>query len=96
MRLIDADKLEKQLDNEKWMDNYDRDFIVGVALDEAPNVDAVEVVRGEWKPIFEGANTHKCSICGRDGFSDSDYGFVPTAYCSHCGARMYVERREDT
>ena len=46
MRLIDADALEKRLDNEKWMDNYDRDFIVDVALDEAPTVDAAPVVHG--------------------------------------------------
>lgn len=45
MRLIDADALGKRLDNEKWMDNYDRDFIVDVALDESPTVDAVQVCR---------------------------------------------------
>lgn len=60
MRLIDADALEKRLDNEKWMDNFDRDFIVDVALDEAPTVDAVTVVRccdckyGEFDLIDQG------------------------------------------
>jgi hypothetical protein len=86
MRLIDADKLEKQLDNEKWMDNYDRDFIVDVALDEAPTVDAVPVVR--------------CKDCAHGRYDEDsemyDCGYVglaiytePNHYCS------YGERKEN-
>jgi hypothetical protein len=97
MRLIDADKLEKQLDNEKWMDNYDRDFIVDVALDEAPTVDAVPVVRGEWKrgrefPTyprvpFIGTACY-CSNCEGEAYWDTDYGQQLFSYCPNCGAKM--------
>ena len=52
--------------------------------------DAVPVVRGEWNPIFKGADTCKCSVCKRDGVSDSDYGFIAMPYCPNCGAKMEV------
>ena len=50
--------------------------------------DTVSVVRGEWNPIFKGADTCKCSVCKRKGVSDSDYGFIATPYCPNCGAKM--------
>ena len=49
------------------------------------------VVRGEWKPIFKGADTCECSVCKSEGFSDSDFGFIATPYCPNCGAEMEVE-----
>ena len=52
---------------------------------------AVPVVRGEWNPIFKGADTCKCSVCKRKGVSDSDYGFIATPYCPNCGAKMESE-----
>ena len=54
-------------------------------------IDAVPVVRGEWKPIFKGADTCECSVCKSEGFSDSDFGFIATPYCPNCGAKMEVE-----
>jgi Lar family restriction alleviation protein len=49
------------------------------------------IVRGEWKPIFKGADTCECSVCKSKGFSDSDFGFIATPYCPNCGAEMEVE-----
>ena len=99
MRLIDADKLEKQLDNEKWMDNYDRDFIVGVALDEAPTVDAAPVVHGEWivdDTVYCGAGKrwYKCTSCNERVFT-AVKGSKGYRFCPNCGARMDGERRND-
>ncbi len=54
-------------------------------------VDTMPVVRGEWKPIFKGADTCECSVCKSEGFSDSDFGFIATPYCPNCGAEMEVE-----
>jgi hypothetical protein len=53
--------------------------------------DAVPVVRGEWNPIFKGADTCECSVCKSEGFSDSDFGFIATPYCPNCGAEMESE-----
>jgi predicted nuclease with TOPRIM domain len=51
----------------------------------------IEKLRGEWKPIFKGADTCECSVCKSKGFSDSDFGFIATPYCPNCGAEMEVE-----
>lgn len=44
-RLIDADALWRKFKSEPWYDNADRDEIALPLVDEAPTVDAVEVVR---------------------------------------------------
>ena len=51
MRLIDADALKKTVEDfpncyNGWSDTYDKAFIIG-AIEEAPTIDAVSVVRGE-------------------------------------------------
>ena len=92
MRLIDADALKKSIKN--MPNDYYGDLCIGDAIkeiDNAPTIDAVPVVRGEWNPIFNGADTCKCSVCKRKGVSDSDYGFIATPYCPNCGAKMESE-----
>ena len=44
-RLIDADALWRKFESEPWYDNADRDEIALPLTDDAPTVDAVEVVR---------------------------------------------------
>ena len=44
-RLIDANALWWKLETEPWYDNADRDEIALPMVDNAPTVDAVEVVR---------------------------------------------------
>ena len=44
-RLIDADALWRKFENEPWYDNEDRDEIALQLVDDAPTVDAVEVIR---------------------------------------------------
>ena len=94
MRLIDKDALKVELD--AWAriirnpDYYMRADALHI-IDTAPEIDAVPVVRGEWKPIFKGADTCECSVCKSKGFSDSDFGFIATPYCPNCGAEMEVE-----
>ena len=92
MRMIDADALKKSIKN--MPNDYYGDLCIGDVLkeiDNAPTIDAVPVVRGEWNPIFKGADTCECSVCKRKGFSDSDYGFNATPYCPNCGAKMGKE-----
>ena len=89
MRLIDADALIQKRNHAKA---YAPDMYVigqGYVMD-APTIDAVPVVRGEWNPIFKGADTCECSVCKSEGFSDSDFGFIATPYCPNCGAKMEV------
>ena len=55
-------------------------------LKNAPTVEAVEVVHGKWKTIWNGTdsrgNVVKCSVCGYKKFDTTDH------YCPNCGAKM--------
>ena len=96
MRLIDADKAVEQI--KEWLNQtraipLDTSYYFELlgCIEDCPTIDAVPVVRGEWKPIFKGADTCECSVCKSEGFSDSDFGFIATPYCPNCGAKMEVE-----
>lgn len=90
MRLIDADALLK---HEIEADRMGAMLVVGKGyILDAPEVDAVPVVRGEW--ILVGTNEHhyetsveeKCSLCGRYVYRyDTE---LQDNYCPNCGARM--------
>ena len=63
-----------------------RDAIIEVY--DAPTIDAVEVVHGEW---IEGGTVYfcgeqhlplTCSVCGKTALNE------PWTYCPNCGARM--------
>jgi hypothetical protein len=104
MRLIDADALweifrEKQnsltarcggyrfLDDEDRAE-YDRLEITLAYIENAPEVDAVPVVRGEWKNVYRSGHKpnpeNVCSECDCWSHRRSDY-------CPNCGAKMEVE-----
>ena len=85
MRLIDADALKKQC--------YPFPCAIGVenavtirAINEAPTIDAVPVVRGEWTINSDYPDTVICSLCGyKEDMWWADNG---TNYCPNCGAKM--------
>ena len=90
MRLIDADALLK---HEIEADRMGAMLVVGKGyILDAPEVDAVPVVRGEW--ILVGTNEHhyetsvkeKCSLCGRYVYRYNTE--LQDNYCPNCGARM--------
>lgn len=60
-RLIDADALWRKFESEPWYDNADRDEIALPLVDEAPTVDAVEVVR--CKDCIRRYDTDECPMC---------------------------------
>ena len=66
------------------------------AVEEAPTVDAVEVVHGEWNKIEiidddsgNGVNddASQCSVCG-DVFDSYHWAKTYFNYCPHCRAKM--------
>jgi hypothetical protein len=89
-RLIDANDLVEELTSDRdqdpnrymyWYQKEERDAKYNFAIDrinEAPAVDAVEVVHGRW--IWKGGCFH-CSNCK----TSNDH---TPAYCEGCGARM--------
>lgn len=85
MRLIDADALIQKRNHAKA---YAQDMYVigqGYVMD-APTIDAVPVVRGEWieNPTKDSV---LCSCCHADWnlFDNDTYRFC---YCPNCGAKM--------
>ena len=57
--------------------------------EDAPTVDAVEVVHGRWVQCKDWDYDYECSVC--EGFAgedaDGNYNKL-TPYCPNCGAKM--------
>ena len=95
-RLIDANALKKQfIDYVRtqphfhygdWKNMCINGTEIDEVVDNAPTVDAVEVVHGRWDTIWYGTdsrgNVVKCSVCGYRKFDTTDN------YCPNCGAKM--------
>lgn len=92
MRLIDADALAKKLTD--WSTGTVKP-IDWSDIAEAPTIDAVEVVRGEWihNPQIGWEETWLCSKCGEKTTS-SLMGKPRYEFCPMCGAKMDGERKE--
>ena len=72
------------------------------AIDNAPAVDAVEVVHGEWKAYKDEsmicATEFVCSTCGESFCSGelTDEQFVEMMkYCPNCGAKMDIGKQNE-
>ena len=99
-RLIDANALEKDMrayaDNKAYCGHIElaNGILKAVGrIDEAPTVDAVEVVHGRWIPLeYDGYadgnpvwDLWECSECQGEHSGDED---TLTPYCPNCGAKM--------
>lgn len=67
-------------------------------MEEAPGVDAIEVVHGRWEIFlsdYDDCELMRCSCCGSE-FYDGDNDTVDSLhnYCPYCGAKMDGERKE--
>lgn len=106
MRLIDANALAKHIKDLPtwWADDggvypggsmkypdgmyYPEDIIS--SIDNAPTVDAVEVVHGRWEDGI-------CTMCGYPIPTDSKCDFIDEddcLFCYHCGAKMKGENED--
>jgi hypothetical protein len=105
MRLIDADALMKVIREHDYplrshFNSTDNGmFTIGVqqAVDDAPTIDAVPMVRGEWKRGREFSSyprvpfigdAYYCSNCEEEAYWDTDYGQQLFGFCPNCGAKM--------
>ena len=103
-RLIDANELEAHFHETKMIEifpywkelSFDTQCELvrfGKALKKmmqnAPTVDAVEVVHGWWEhkkhKLFGNTYDYVCSVCG------CDYALAEYNYCPNCGAKMKGE-----
>lgn len=93
-RLIDANVvLEKQFTAglSDVSGNYygHADVVFADDIENAPTVDAVEVVHGRWEQVQKWATKakYRCSVCGREIMSATTVNIEKYPYC-HCGAKM--------
>jgi hypothetical protein len=92
--LIDADALSIQVMDASYWDNQDEDVIWNLVQD-APTVDAVEVVHGRWIKTnkYDEDSSVQCSKCLMefdyiDGVCYLVIGSELPNYCPNCGAYM--------
>lgn len=83
MRLIDADLIEELLGCE------DEDIYCKETIREAPTIEAVPVVHGEWIKSQSMPRSAKCSEC-KCWITRHSVNELWFRYCPHCGARMEV------
>ena len=70
-------------DNPAYADGWNSAIAI---IENAPTVDAVEVVHAHWD------NNGICTLCGYPIPTDSKYDFIDKddcLFCYHCGAKMY-------
>lgn len=96
MRLIDAEVLQKHLDDVMHDELCDPDhkkacFAISIYVDGMPTIEAEPVRHGEWTPInlyCNHAREFKCSACGESVYYDHDTRFCEYDFCPNCGAKM--------
>ena len=57
-------------------------------MEDAPTVDAVEVVHGRWEPHPRHPGFDRCSICHNCIVADDWADGVKWRFCPQCGANM--------
>ena len=102
MRLIDADKLYSKVKTEanpygKPTLEFQSGCLVLDIIENAPTIDAVPVVRGEWIRMDETqallSVEWKCSQCGQEIRVDGILTAIGAGwkYCPNCGAKMSMK-----
>ena len=94
-RLISADALAKKAQPMEMYDNDGIPYAVMAvtlfAVEDAPTVDAVEVVHGEWSTIeddYTGLVALQCSVCNQEYWFEDEPPTKIYNYCPNCGAKM--------
>lgn len=88
MRLIDADALRQEIESKIYWGQVSKDNVESLGeIDDAPTVDAVPVVYGQWVRHYYDSGEQvgdewycsECNMCNDRR---------RTWYCPHCGAKM--------
>lgn len=94
MRLIDADALlihsYRVVEYDEAGFSMEHNAVPTEEIKNAPTIEAVPVVRGEWidtQPGYKNGyyrNAHKCSVC--QDYYTTDYEYMN--FCPNCGERL--------
>ena len=80
-RYIDADVLIKNIAAIADMRRLSTKT-VGIAIDDTPTAEVVEVRHGRWKKVYDKSPRYMCTVCNHL-FNNKEY-----KYCPNCGAKM--------
>ena len=86
-RLVDANALKIHRMHNAGA-NHPLDVAYRKDIDNAPTVDAVEVVHGRWEPREDVKGFVCCSVCHDCNIYDDWPDGKKWSYCPHCGAKM--------
>lgn len=96
MRLIDADRLKRQVEGRSW--RAKEKFIELIDASATIKSDTVllhyGVKHGRWIPVTNGRGGFECSICHSYAPSYQDGVEWLSLYCPNCGAKMDAEEGE--
>lgn len=90
MRLIDADRLKRQVEGRSWRAKSKMVELI----DNVPTIEAEPVRKGRWVPVTNGRGGFECSICHSYAPSYQDGVEWLSLYCPNCGAKMNTEEGE--
>ena len=91
MRLIDADRLKRQVEGRSWRA---KDKMVEL-IDNSPTIEAEPVKHGRWEWHNEDEWYYSCSVCGHNAYGNADNIVSGLwGYCPNCGAKMDEEDKE--
>ena len=103
MRLIDADELQMEPDENGMMNGVkfnmasrlkNRRYAIGLLktmIDNAPTVEAEPVRHGKWVDatgVLDSVRQYKCSECGKKPILNEHWCSELTKFCPFCGAKM--------
>ena len=90
MRPIDADELEKSLENYSNSHGLINAFVEFLnVMDEIHTLNVKPVIYGHWIDVAERDPWYKCSKCGESVWGSH------RRYCPNCGAYMKGENNEE-
>lgn len=93
MRLIDADRLKRQVEGRSW--RAKEKFIELIEASATIKSQTVQVSfgvkHGRWVPVTNGRGGFECSICHSYAPSYQDGAEWLSLYCPNCGAKMDLE-----
>ena len=93
-RLIDANALLDKVQFRMDIDSKNAEIIAGCVditrrlIENAPTVDAVEVVHGCWEPRKDVPGFIRCSVCHDCNIYDDWADGKKWNYCPNCGAKL--------
>lgn len=88
---IDCNEVMGIINDSNLFKSYNEYSSVFDAIDNLPVADVAPAIHAKWVEEYDfGGSSYYCSNCKEDALTkvETDYDYVCSKYCPHCGARM--------